>query len=747
MREGQVKFGEFVFDLDDLVLRRGGKYVKLKPLALKMLAVFVKNPGRLLSRDELLDMVWGESAAIENQNVDNTVHQIRRIIGEEYIIGVPGRGYIFEADALSVKADAPPVQEKRTGIASLLNLLKRSRPDQRPRLWLAVCGCLLLAVIALAVLDFSNRELQSPAPPVIRFPIMFDEKYRYVMLAVSPDGKYVAYVEGTGSGQLWLQKLYSVESAQPLPNTNGARFPFWSPDSKSLAFFADGTLKKTGPTGKEVQTLCLGEGTHCAMNPRGGTWSQKKGVIVFSPDPNSPLMQVSEQGGIPTLAIPTPHDNSQVGNVFSEANRFPSFLPDGVHYMYHVLTNRRGSDGQSLAGLYIGALDSGDRVRVLDINDETNAIYVSTKPDAAVGFIFFRRPNDQNKNYLMVQAFDPNSLKLVDTACPLVLEDVMHVGYTGGGAFSASANGVLVYQSRASPEDRALMWFDRRGHILGTAIKAAQIRPDSRMAISPDDTKVAISIGPDFHSEIATQDLTRDVPMAIFHVDGQAWYPVWSPDGQWLAYGLQPRGSRDGELWIQPRNGPVGTKLALPEKVGVNIGPWAVSPDLKKILYRQDSPQDLWLLSLDGTSKPARLLAQATFDRRDGQFSPDGEWIAYASNESRQYRIYVQKVDPPGTPFPVPGEGGDKPRWNGNSKELELYYLSDNRKLMAVGVKPRSAEPVFDTPTELFARDDIADYAPSGDGRFLVNVPAPGVASPAITAVINWQSCTSPNRN
>jgi hypothetical protein len=497
-----------------------------------------------------------------------------------------------------------------------------------------------------------------------------------------------------------------------LPSTEGARYPFWSPDGAYLGFFARGRLKKIAPGGGPPQTICD------AVNIRGAAWN-RDGVILFSPGPTSTLFRVSAGGGAPVAATRLAATGP------GEGHRFPEFLPDGRHFFYHVF-----SDKPDTAGLYIGSLDGMSPVRI--VAENTNAVYAPPVTPGKVGYILFRR-----EETLMAQPFDSSRLKTTGEMLP-VAEHVMQGANIGFGSFSASSNGILVYRSSGPLGNRELVWLDRAGKRAGEATKPVAMQNESPPALSPDNKTIAISIGtPSSQADLWLQDVGRNVLTRFTFGSGTAAGPIWSPDGGRIVYQMLPLGGVSANVYLRSVSGVAPEELLLQDRADAVPMDW--SPDGKWLLFEQRNAKnelDLWLLPMEGERKPIPYLLSA-FSEANGRFSPDGKWVAYASNESGKYEVYVRAFSG-GVKYQVSTQGGNSPAWRHDGKEL--YYLSSDQKLEAVPVKFGSGL-VFGPAQALFDATGLADYAPTRDGqRFLVNVPAGGIAPPTITAVINWQA-------
>jgi eukaryotic-like serine/threonine-protein kinase len=573
--------------------------------------------------------------------------------------------------------------------------------------WAVALAACLLALAGISFVHF--RELP-PAQEILRFQISLPGTFQVGFVALSPDGRVLAFVTSNGGqNQVWIRPLDTLES-RVLAGTDGATYPFWSPDAGYLAFFQRGKLKKIAIVGGPAQTLCD------ATNGRGGTWN-REGVILFSPGPTSELYRVSSAGGTPVRVTHVPGTGA--------GHRFPAFLPDGTHFLYNA-----GSDKPESAGLFVGSLDGSAPVRLLP--DATNGLYAPPDIPGAAGHLLFRR-----EDTLMAQPFDPKTLKTTGEIFPLA-EHVLQGGNLGFGAFSVSANGILTYRSGGAVANRELVLVDRAGKRLRVASKpGAFVGP---MALSPDEKAVAVTIGNNSEDDVWVQDLQRDTVSRFTFRPGGNRGPKWSPDGSRIVYAFQDASTYSSDLFRKPSAGTGQEELVL--HGGVNAVPEDWSRDGKFLVYSQTDQKtatDLWLLGMDGASKPIPYL-RTPYDESGARFSPDGKWMAYISNESGQNQVYIQAMPVSGAKWQVSTTGGANASWRSDGKEL--FYVSADSKLMSVPIKlGASVEPA--TPQALFSYAGTTGYAAFHDGqRFLVNVPAGGEAAtvPPLTVVTNWQA-------
>ena len=554
-----------------------------------------------------------------------------------------------------------------------------------------------------------------PERRVVRFFVPPPEKgnFRNGPPAISPDGRRVAFAASAGDGQfsLWVRPIDSLE-AQRLPGTEDAFHPFWSPDSRFIGFIAGTKLKKVEASGGPPQTLCD------APAFSAGAWS-RDGVIVFG-SPRGALLRVAAAGGPP--APLTTLDSSRQ----ESAHSFPQFLPDGRHFLYYA---RAGQPEQS--GISVGALDSKDRKRLL----ATGSSAAYAPPDKGnLGHLLFLRDGT-----LMAQSFDAAKRALTGDPFPVAEQ----VGSAFGVSFfSVSANGALSYRTGGGQQTQ-LAWFDRDGKPLGSAGAPGQY---ITVALSPDTTQVAVARTDPQASNVDLwlHDLARNIPSRFTFHPSQDWHAVWSPDGSRIVYAA----GRDGpfNLYQKVSSGSGSEEALLQSGEGKRPHDW--SRDGRFIVYSNQDPKtgfDLWVLPVGAGAdrKPVPYL-KTEFDETQAQFSPDGRWMAYVSNESIRTQVYVQPFPASGGKRQVSAEGGRQPRWRRDGKEL--FFVAPDGKLMSAEVK---TAPKFEAtvPQALFQTRILSaasqfvhyyDVAPDGR-RFLINSLLQETASAPITVVLNWR--------
>jgi len=517
-------------------------------------------------------------------------------------------------------------------------------------------------------------------------------------VAVSPDGRTVAMVVSNSSGQqLWVRSFDSG-AARALPGTDGAFRPFWSPDGRSLGFFAHGKLEKVAPGGGIPQVLCA------APQAPSGTWN-REGTILFG-GVTGGLQRVSAAGGEPIAINPPDRSEGQDAD-----HLCPLFLPDGRHFLFL----RRG-EGSS--AIMVGSLDSNHWTKLLDGLSE--AVY------SPPGYLLFVQDGT-----LMAQPFDTKRLRLSGEAVPLA-DQVTYEDF-GRFAFSVSATGVLIYASDNS--DSRLVWSDRSGRELGQVGE-----PGDYLGIdlSPDDRHLAIERG-DPHGEgeehdIWLMDLVSGTSSRFTFDPDFEGCPTWSPDGSHIAF-LARRGGKYG-LYQKPANGTGEEELLL--STPGKAYPSSFSPDGRLLVFEgsgdEDAPPDLWILPLVGRRVASRFEKTPTWEN-SGMVSPDGRWIAHNTRDV----LYVQSFPTPSGKWQV-ATGAGFPRWRRDGKEL--FYGTEKGELMAVDVRADTAfrmgvPRVLGRANSVRLYKNRFPYAVTSDGqRFLVNrldaVPSP------VTVVLNW---------
>jgi Tol biopolymer transport system component len=549
-----------------------------------------------------------------------------------------------------------------------------------------------------------------------------DEMSTPVFAKLSPDGRRVVLAVLVKNQTLLVVRSLDSSEIQSLPGSESARSPFWSSDSRSIGFYADGKLKTISANGGPAQVLC-----DASLAGRGGSWNSD-GVILFTAD-SGPLLRVNSSGG-----SCAPLKKGEPG----ETDASPVFLPDGKHFLYEA----EGGD-ESKTGIYVASLDNPAGERLL--SDQSSVLFVPSSHGRNHGYLFFRRGTT-----LTAQSFDTGALQLEGDPFPVAQRVALDASTQL--AASASGNGLLMYLSDLF-RDYQLTWFDRSGKELGNVGPSGL---QNGPALSPDG-KIA-AMGRNFSGldgELWLEDLARGqaTPFTFDPIHGVAG--VWSPDGSQIIFS-----SSAGKLYRKETNGGDQPEQLLASGNQKYPSDW--SRDARFLLYTDIDPKtgaDIWVLpnpsGKSGDSKPFPFL-QTQFSESQAQFSPDGRWIAYSSNESGQGEVYVRAFS--GQPSGIAGEwkisadGGASPRWSPDGKEL--YYLGREPtghfkvQLMAVPVHASGATFDAGTPKPLFdfiyagivPQRNIFGYSVAPDGqRFLVNHSANPITT-TLNVIVNWEA-------
>jgi eukaryotic-like serine/threonine-protein kinase len=577
------------------------------------------------------------------------------------------------------------------------------------RAWL-MAGVAAVSAIAFGVLFLrSSPEVPEERIVDITTPWTSDP----LSFALSPDGRSLAFVgDYQGQPTLWVRSLDAAE-AQPLPGTQGARRPFWSPDSRSIGFFAYTELKRIDANGGAPQSVTS------IMAGASAAWSATGDILYsgimsrsISPSPAG-LLRVNDMGGASDIATrPTTP---------STAHRYPQFLPGGRQFLFFAA----GPD--EVRGVYLGALDSSESTRL--VSSDSQAVYLPP------GWLLFVR-----QGALLAQRFDINR-RAVSGEPLMVADSVAFDPISGGAAISTSNTSMFAYRSGHGPVSQ-LAWFDRSGRTIGT-LGPPQETGVSNLALSPDGTRVAAERTIQNETALWLLDSSHQVLFTRAGDERMARYPVWSPHGDRLAFASARTGSVT--VSVRPSAGSGDEEHLFKSSNDAFLTDW--SRDDRFLLYFAPDPKtgtDLWVLPRD-TRVPKIFLATPA-NEMWGQFSPDGRWIAYQSNESGRFEIYVRPFPGPGVPIPISTAGGVYARWSRDGSEL--YYLAPDATMMAVPIRQTPMTLSADAPVALFKTRRVGggvnvigyghQYDVSSDGRFLINVEPESNPRP-ITLVMNWK--------
>jgi Tol biopolymer transport system component len=616
-----------------------------------------------------------------------------------------------------------------SGVALLLELQTAHR-ESKPAKWpWAVAAVAVLGLAALGAIHF--REAPPPVQAVqfsLEAPGDAQFANRYGGYAPSPDGRYVIVTARPMQGStnmLWLRPLDSL-TARALPGTEGGNMPTWSPDSKSIAFEANGKLKRIEITGGAALTLC--DATASPVTPTG-TWN-REGVILFGA--NDGLHRVSASGGGASLLTKVDPGKKETGH------GYPQFLPDGDRFLYYV-----ESANLNVRGVYASSLKNPSQ-RQLIVRTSAKGVYVPPS-GAFPGFLLWLQ--DQT---LVAQRFDASSLKVEGDPVSVAEEIGLNPGNPMRGAFWASDAGLLIYFSSPQTARRRFVWVGRDG-------KQTEAAPDDTafsVSIAPGAERLAservepATVGGRANRDIWIRELTRGIMTRLTFDPARDGAPAWSPDGKQVAFSSDREGGVY-QLYVKDASGSGQEQRVTEGPNTKNLLDW--TKDGKYLLYREQNPttdRDLMAIPLDGDRRPFPVVV-TPFLESTGAISPDGRWVAYASNDSGRYEIYIQAFPAPGVNGPkgrwqVSSGGGYDVKWKGDGKEL--YFESLDGKMMAAAIQAGPQGVQADTPRALFSADFATnslhefDVTPDGQ-RFLLMLQSKTQGSgEKLTVVSNWQA-------
>jgi eukaryotic-like serine/threonine-protein kinase len=606
--------------------------------------------------------------------------------------------------------------------------LQPASPGSRVPWLIAGVAALLAIGLAAAYMLQTPKSLQ-----VVRSSILPPNDTSFVTMVagsgppvLAPDGTRMAFTARDAKGKilLYVRSLTSM-TAQPLPGTDDAIYPFWSPDSKQLGFFAAGKLKKITADGGPPQDICD------SSSGRGGSWS-KNGVIVFTPSSSQNLFSVPAAGGTPEPASKLDVDKGE------NSHRWPWFLPDGKHFIYWSRTFHSGESPV----LYIGELGSL-QARLLTKSD--------TMAEYASGRLLFLRGQT-----LMAQPFDPGRMELSGEPQPIA-EHVAVNGSTIRAMFSASETGTLVYQSGEASTGWNLVWVGRDGKQMETVAQSSRYIGPS---LSPDGSHLAITIfvGNQGIADLWVLDLARATrtrmtfnggSSGITTITSSASQSPWTPDGKTIFYSTITK--EIFQIHAKAADGSGFEHLIL-ETTDATASPRSVSPDGRYLVYEKRLNQNptvaqIWALPLSSNEKPGEAkpfsIVPDAFDNKAPAISPDGKWLVYQSNESGRAEIYITAFPGGGAKWQVSSNGGITPKWRRDGKEL--FFLDPQDNIVAVDVNTSGSAVKLGAPHTLFQavgiQRDFGPYDVSADGKkFLINSGNLKEGMEPVTLVQNWTS-------
>jgi Tol biopolymer transport system component len=662
--------------------------------------------------DRLKDYTLGAEALGRGDNFDPRTDPIARVeasrlrsrlelyyategASDPVVITLPKGGYVprFDLRSPAEQTSAPPRAQYR-------------------RVWWA--AALVAAFAAGAIVSWWLTRPSAPPPAEMRLEITTPPTTDPVSLAISPDGTQLVFVASAGgTPRLWLRRFNGTST--PLAGTEHASLPFWSPDSRSIGFFADARVKRIDIDSGRIEELAG------ASVPGGGAWNDDH-LIIYAGSIDSPIQRILANGsqlgaartsrGLAAMPVTTLAPG-QVGH------RAPHFLPDGRHFIYYA------TGSADVRGIHVSDVDGTLAQRLFDA--DTPAVY-------AAGHLLY-----VHQGTLLAQRFDPQRLTLGGNPAP-VAEHVTWGTRAEIPALSASAAGPIAYRSGSPGGKRQFVWFDRAGREL-TRVGSPHSFGPSYLSMAPDSRRIAVQRTEGGNTDIWLVDLVRGNASRFTTDPEPDIAPLWSPDGKRIVYSS---GRTQFNLYERPIGGTVAMDLLLSDGAK-SATDW--SSDGRVLLFRslnRGSNYDIWALPMNGERKPVAVV-RTIFDERDAQFSPDGNWIAYQANQSGRFEIYLQPFPSGGEPIQVSTNGGAQARWRADGREL--FYLALDGRLTAVRLSFPSGggPPEAGTPVSLFAPAvsslrDVArhQYSASADGqRFLFDTLVEEAASPVVL-LLNW---------
>lgn len=721
MKDSVYQFGEFELSSAQRSLRRAGEQVALRPKTFQTLLYLIVNRTHVVTKDELLEALWPDVEVTEG-SLTHCVREAREALGDDaqdpsFIRTVPRVGYRFIAETEEVggsngREGSPEEPGNENGPVNAA-ALAAAGIGSRKHLYLAwACaavfgiGCALLGA-ALVWTPPSSKEtirFSVPSPKGMPFDLRGADAGPAVL---SRDGHRMAFV-ASGEGENWLY-VRQLDSPTPnvVPGSADASFPFWAPDGGSVAFFANGHLKRVDLSTGAVQIVCP------APVGMGGTWNEN-GTIVFAPDFYGPLHVVEAAGGVSKPLLELNVERTEI------SHRWPWFLPDGEHFLVRVVSSERDQ-----GGIYIGSIDDSDLTKLM--SEGSNTVFA---PPNTLMYV--------SRGTLMVRGFNPDTFELSGEAVPLADNVSFDPGFSRA-AFSVSETGVLAYCQRSRPK-RQLAWYDRQGRRLEN-LGAPDFFEHS--SIAPNGKLLALDHreSESRDSDIWIVDLEMGSMTRFTLTPAVDSFPIWSPDNRELFFSSDQDGSLNIYRKAVSNDSPEELVLSMEEE----IRPLSFTRDRRFLLFELTSTttrSDLWILPTDGKSKPFPFV-QTEAGEFPAVFHPSGRWVVYSSDESFRHEIYVEAFPSTGpVRWQVSREGGYQPKWSGDGSEL--FYVRPDKTLVCVKIEA-GGEFRFGPPEVLFKLkvDDLNEtwhYDVSLNGeRFLVNEVAEESVPEEVAVVVNWQ--------
>jgi Tol biopolymer transport system component len=615
--------------------------------------------------------------------------------------------------AADIKHELDWIAQSSGSAAAAAISARAKKPGYTKFLIAALATAFVLAASLAGYLGF-GRRYESP-PPSVRATLASPPNVTVLTLgdeagapALSHDGTSLVFTGLAGTKQMLFVRALDNTTARPLPGTEGGKFPFWSPDDKSVGFFTEQQLKRVDIAGGPPLALAT------TADGRGGSWGGN--TIIFAPYIYSQILRIPGTGGktVPVTNLdPARHTT----------HRWPRFLPDGKHFLYFAGHHMSGREDTS--EIYVASLDGSTNKLVLKSNG--SAFYSS-------GYLFTYRDDS-----LMAQPFDLDRLELTGSATPI--GEVLRESGNWGVIASASDNGLLLYQSPGEIK-YPIVWYERTGKNLGPAPMTGQQLQDIR--ISPDGNRVAYVSFDGASGNVYVSDFKTGARTRLSY-EGSAWFVAWSPDGTKLAYSTQPTGANETRISIKRTDGAGDPEVLLSTGQFDHPSDW--TRDGRYLIFNrgQIGSQRVWILPLFGDRKPFPLFPNATYDHADGRVSPNGKWISYYSAESGRSEVYI-------TSFPN-GIGRwqvsttsiiPPPIWRSDGKELFFVALDGNIMSAEIRENPNSitiekVRPLLRSPFVAGVLHTIYDLDPRG-GQRLIGAAAPDTSNLPLNILTNWSA-------
>ena len=714
-------FGKFQLDVAGRKLWLGEHLVELNWRALEALVMLVRHRDRVVTKEELIKTIWRDSF-VSDDSLTQCIWSLRRALGDDasqhqFVATLPRQGYRFVAPVRIVPAAGETVeptpprlapQEVEAPVALPTTTPVANDVAVLPRRWgRAAVGTAAAGAAALVVALLWGAVALTQRPAAVSLGsirTVLDSTAGTRMMSdavVSPDSRQVTFTaqdEDTGRTRLWVRVLSSGE-ARALTGTDGASRPFWSPRSDAIGFFANGRLKIAGLEGANVRTLA-----DVGLNPAGGSWSRNGGILFARF--RSGLTLVSDHGDqsepVTTLEV----KSGDVGH------RWPQFLPDGRHFIFTIVSSDKGR-----TGTYLGALDGPAPTRLLD-TPNTFALFVDS------GHLLYVRDDT-----LFAQSFDLAALRPLGSG-RAIATNVLAPGVLDTVAISATAGGLLTFHNGYA--GGRLVWFDRRGTRLGTVDTPV---PLHNLSLSPDGRELlaeTIEQNSGALDGVWRLDLVRGTSTRI-RTGGS---PFWSKDGSKIAFVAPARSTHN--IYLASLTSGSEDELLLRTPEPKTLADW--SGDGRYMLYWSNG--NAWLFPLFGQKQPSPFVVNSS-SQLQLRLSPDGRWLAYTSNESGRWEIYVQPFPAAGTKSVVSAAGGSEARWRADGREL--FFVAPDNTLMSAAVLPgptwQNAEPRPLFKVALNGGESMlfrSRYQITADGnRFLMDT-ADDSKTPHVTLVVNW---------